>query len=106
MSIELTPIADALVSATKAALRVTAAAYDAEIRDLVSAALDDLKIAGVAADALAAETPDPLIKRAVVTYCKAHFGYDNPDAERFALAYHSLRIHLSLSSEYRQEESA
>ena len=43
---------------------------------------------------------DPLIKRAITTYCKAYFGYDNPEAERFEKAYNAIKLHLMLSSEY------
>ena len=98
-----TPVtSDALLAEVKTALRITSTAYDAEIATLIDAAQDDLKGGGVSCAAVDAGAPDPLIKRAVITYCLANFGMDNPDAERFGLAYHSLKSHLALSSEYKQ----
>jgi len=93
----------AILNDVKVALRVaaTTTAFDGEINDLISAAIDDLKLAGVAADK-AIET-DALIKRAIVTYCKSHFGYDNPDASRFWRSYESLKMHLTLSADYNTE---
>jgi hypothetical protein len=41
-----------------------------------------------------------LIKQAIITYCKANFGWDNPDAERFRQSYESLRNHLALTRNY------
>ena len=98
----VSPAIPALRTVVKLALRITSTTYDDEIDDLLDAALDDLKLVGVSVVALAAADLDPLLKRAVVTYAKAHFGLDNPDAERYMLAYESLRTHLSLSSEYKQ----
>lgn len=92
----------AILDDVKVALRIAATTtdFDGEINDLISAAIDDLKLAGVAADK-AIET-DPLIKRAITTYCKAHYGYDNPDAERFLQSYLMLKMHLSLSVDYTE----
>lgn len=47
------------------------------------------------------EVMDPLIKRAIILYCKAHFGYENPEAERFAESYLMLKVHLALSADYQ-----
>ena len=54
----------------KDALRVSGDDLDDEIDGLIDAAKLDLLIAGVRVD-----DTDPLIKRAVIIYCKAHFGY-------------------------------
>jgi len=85
----------------KAALRIGSAtsAYDEEIEDLIDAAKADLALAGVLEDKL--DTTDPLIRRAIGVYCKAHFGWNNPDAERLQAAYELLKRHLSLSGDYR-----
>ena len=88
----------ALLDDVKIALRISAAttSFNTEINDLISAAQQDLLVAGIKVT----DTSDPLIKRAIVTYCKAHFGYDNPEAERFEKAYNAIKLHLMLSSEY------
>ena len=90
-----------LLADVKPLLRVSAAttAFDTELQDLISAAIDDLKLAGVTAEKAADDT-DSLIRRAVFTYVKANFGWDNPDAERLQTAYNLLKMHLTLSQEY------
>ena len=90
----------AILDDVKVALRIaaTTTAYDGEVGDLIEAAKDDLQLAGIISD----DTTDPLIKRAVITYCKAYFGYDNPDAERFLQSYLMLKMHLSLSVDYTE----
>lgn len=92
----------AILDDVKVALRIAATntAFDGEVGDLIDAAKKDLELAGVAADK-AIET-DPLIKRAITTYCKAHYGYDNPDAERFLESYLMLKRHLALSVDYTE----
>lgn len=89
----------ATLSEVKIALRVSNTALDGEITDLIAAARQDLILSGVLASK-ANSTTDSLIKRAVVTYVKAHFGWDNPEAERFLSAYVMLKQHLTLSQEY------
>lgn len=89
----------------KTALRVTTndKGINKEIQDLIDAARSDLIRAGVSIEKIQAEDNqlDPLIKRAITVYCKANFGYDNPDAERFQQSYDMLRQELSLSGEYK-----
>lgn len=70
---------------------------DEEIQDLIDAAKADLQLSGVHPTKL--KDADPLIKRAITVYCKAHFGYDE-QAERFQRSYDSLKTHLTLSIEY------
>ena len=91
----------ALIDDVKIALRISAtnSSFNTEINDLISAAQRDLLVAGIKVT----DTADPLNKRAIVTYCKAHFGYDNPDADRLIKAYQMLKLHLMLSTEYNTE---
>lgn len=90
----------AILDDIKTALRIATATTDfnGEIQDLIDGAEADLQLAGIAAEKVV--TTDPLIKRAVVAYCKANFGYDNPDADRLQNIYQSLKMHLSLSVDY------
>jgi len=86
-----------LLEIVKKALRVTHNALDdAEIIPLIDAAKKELTIAGVAY----INDADPLIVRYVAAYCKAHFGYDNPEAERFERIANSLKHSLTLITEY------
>ena len=65
-----------MVEKVKRTLRLTKNYFDEDIEDMINAALSDLGIAGV--DNL--DEADPLIIRAVETYCKLHFGEpENPD---------------------------
>lgn len=81
------------------ALRESQGITDTEIQDLIDAAKADLIMAGVATDKV--ENTDPLIKRAIILYCKANYGYEEPKiAERFEQSYLSLKQHLVLSSQY------
>jgi len=84
----------------KAALRISATttAFNTEITDLIATAIADLKLSGVTAES--AIDTDTLIKRAIVTYVKANFGWNNPDTEKLQKSYDMLKQHLTLSTDY------
>lgn len=83
-------------------LRINHNHFKGEIADLIGAAKADLLLGGIS-PAKVHDENDSLIKRAVVTYVKAEFGFDNPDAERLKESYYNLKTHLMLSSEYLGE---
>jgi uncharacterized phage protein (predicted DNA packaging) len=85
----------------KTVLRISNTAFDGEINDLIEAARHDLMLSGVSSVKVIDDS-DPLIKRAVSTYVKSNFGFDNPDADRFQKSYDMLKQHLTLSSEYTE----
>jgi uncharacterized phage protein (predicted DNA packaging) len=89
----------------KTSLRVTTSVFDVEIQDLIDAARVDLIQSGIFSEKANDDT-DPLIKRAITIYCKANFGYDNPDADRFTHSYNMLKQHLSLASDYNGDPYA
>ena len=89
----------AMLDDVKVALRVSHTALNSEITDLIAAARQDLILSGIL-PAKANSDTDALIKRVVITYVKAHFGYDNPDHERLLNAYHQLKLHLTLAGDY------
>lgn len=91
-----------MLSKIKKSLRISNIALDDEIQDLIDAAKADLKLAGV----VNIDETDPLIIRAVTTYVKANFGYDNPDSIKLQQSYEMLRNHLSMSVEYNTEAVA
>ncbi len=92
----------AILADVKKVLRITSDAFDGEINDLIDACKKDLEITGLDKNVIV-ET-DALIKRAIKLYCKAHFGYDNPDYERLIKAYDLLKGHLSISIDYELSE--
>lgn len=92
-----------MLESAKNALRENGNASDAEIQDLIDAAKADLSLSGVHMDKI--NDYDPIIKRAIILYCKAHYGYDDM-GERFAQSYESLKNHLTLSTEYTTGDSS
>jgi hypothetical protein len=89
----------AMLDDVKIALRVSHTALDTEISDLIAAARQDLLLSGVLSTKTNSNT-DPLVKRVIVTYVKAHFGFDNSDHERLVMAYEKLKAHLTLAGDY------
>ena len=83
----------------KLSLRISNTAYDVEISDLIESARSDLILSGVT-DTKANSDTDALIKRAILVYVKANFGWANVDAERLQRSYDMLRNHLTMSVEY------
>ena len=84
-----------MLTATKLALRITTNAFDAELNDLINAGLMDLGIAGVTEN----DTDDELIRRAVITYCKLHFG--EPDQyDKLKASYDEQKAQLSMATGY------
>lgn len=84
-----------MLEKVKLTLRITTTAFDGEIEDLISAALADLGIAGVITE----EQDDPLITRAVITFCKANFG--EPDEyDRLKAAYDEQKAQLQMATGY------
>ena len=73
----------------KMALRITTTAYDSELTYLIAAAKLDLGIAGV----VVPETLDAIVERAIITYCKLHFGIPD-DAERLQRSYDEQKAQL------------
>jgi uncharacterized phage protein (predicted DNA packaging) len=89
----------AMLDDVKVALRIAHSATDTEINDLIAAARQDLILSGVVASKANSNT-DALVKRAINTYVKAHYGIDNPDHERLVMAFEKLKTHLTLSGDY------
>ena len=79
-------------------LRISSDVFDeAEIQPLIDAALAELRRRGVVNQ----PADDPLIFRAVIFYCKAHFGFDK-DGTRYEAAFDKLADALALSGEYNK----
>lgn len=80
----------------KLALRITASVFDAELTGLIDAAISDLMLAGVQADL---KRDDPLVERAVITYCKANFG-EADQYDRLKAAYDEQKAQLMSATGY------
>lgn len=77
----------ALLDDVKVMLRVTSTLTDSDVQTCIDAAFADMARVGVRSDLLDEDEPAPLVKMAVVLYCKAHYGYDNDEAPRFSESY-------------------
>lgn len=87
-----------MLDAVKKACRVTAAAYDDELTDLIAAAKADLTLAGVAQGRANDET-DPLIRRAVKTFCRMNFGAPE-NYDKLKASYDEQKAQLQGAQDY------
>ena len=84
-----------MLEKVKMALRITTNAYNEELNDLISAAQTDLGIAGV----VLPDTLDAICQRAIITYCKLHFG-EPDDYDRLKASYDEQKAQLSMATGY------
>lgn len=84
-----------MLEKVRLALRITTTAFDSELTDLINAAYVDLGIAGVENK----EETDPIIIRAVATYCRMNFG-EVSDYDRLKASYDEQKAQLSMASDY------
>lgn len=85
-----------MLEKVKLALRIKTYKLDDEIDDLIAACKVDLSISGVKK----IEVTDPIIQRAIILYCKASFGLDNKDSEKYQKSYELLKQSLKLCGDY------
>lgn len=84
-----------MLDMVKLALRITTDAFDDELNELIEAAQLDLGIAGVDIP----DEIDAIVSRAIVTYCKIHFG--EPDQyDRLKASYDEQKAQLSMATGY------
>lgn len=92
----------ALIDDIRKSLRLTTDALDSEVQMLADSALYDMERVGVDPDLLSVDDEgsleNPFVKNAVTCYCKAHFGYDNAEADRFDESYRRIVCDLLNSS--------
>lgn len=77
-------------------LRISHGSMDNEVLDLIESAKMQMGISGIK---VISDT-DALTKRAIILYCKANFGLDNKDSDKYQLRFDSLIIHMSMCPEY------
>lgn len=88
-----------MLAKVKTALGIVTNAYDAELTSLITAAQLDLGLAGVVLPA----NLDALCERAIITYCKFHFG-SLPDGEydRTKRSYDEQKAQLMMGTGYTE----
>ena len=82
-----------MINQVKRALRITTDVFDDEIGDMIDAAIADMGIAGVTNDNIG----DPLVRQAVITYCKCHFGQPD-DYDRLKASYDEQKAQMSMAT--------
>ena len=87
-----------MLESIKLALRINSSVFDTEINDLIESAKLDMKISGI----VKINETDPLIQQAIKIYCKANFGVDNKDSEKYQKSYDMLKQHLALCGDYNE----
>lgn len=85
-----------MLEKVKLALRITTGDFDEELSDLIAAACADLGIVGVNASTI---MNDSLIIRAVITYCRIHFG-EPEDYDRLKKSYDEQKAQLISATGY------
>ena len=90
-----------MLEEVKKLLRVTGTAFNDEINGLIDECKEDLRLSGVRSETI--DESDVMIKRAIRTYCKANFGFENADKDGLLKSYESLKSHLIISTDYGVE---
>jgi len=91
----------ALLDDVKMACRVTTDTFDSELSDLIQAGFADIGITDVRSSLLTEATCPPLIKRALLTYCRMNFGVlEDSVYDRFKASYDEQKAQLLMSTEY------
>ena len=85
----------ATLDKVKKGLRIKTTAYDEELADLITAAQQDLGIAGV----VVPESLDEIVTRAIITFCKMSFGLPE-DYDRLKKSYDEQKAQLVTATGY------
>lgn len=89
-----------ILAKAKLALRITTAAFDEEIGDLIDAAFDTLKTRGVLIDR---NSVRPMELRAILTYVKLNFG-EPEHASRLKASWEEQMAQLMTTTGYTDWE--
>lgn len=87
-----------MLDLVKMALRITTDAFDNELQQLIDSALIDLGFGGAISEVLT-EDGDPVVKQAVITYCKMNFGLPE-DYDRLKRSYDEQKAQLGTATNY------
>lgn len=100
-----------MLAKVKLAKRISTTVFDSELLDLIAAAIADIRHAGVEFEVTEVKADgtvtdysitDPLISRAVVTYCVMNFG-DPENYDRLKASYDEQKGQLRESFAYGME---
>lgn len=83
-----------MLDKVKMALRITTDAFNDELNDLIAFALADMHLIGIVG-----VEADPLIRKAVITYCRMNFGAP-ADYDKLKASYDEQKAQLQIASGY------
>lgn len=92
-----------MLDKVKLALLISTEDFDDELEDLIGAAFIDLNIGDVDPDVTVIETTDPVIIRAVCSYCGYQFELMHGTLQRseaFKKSYDEQKAQLSMATNY------
>lgn len=87
-----------MLDLVKKALRITTDAFDVELQQLIDSALIDIGFGGAVSEVLT-EDGDPIVKQAIITYCKMNFGLPE-DYDRLKRSYDEQKAQLGTATGY------
>ena len=96
-----------MLDKVKLALLISSDDFDDELNDLISGAFIDLNLGDVSEDVTVSTTTDPLIIRAVCSYCGYHFELEHGAlnrADSFKRAYDEQKAQLGMATGYTDWE--
>lgn len=98
-----------MLEKVKHALRITIDVFNPELLDLIQAAINDLMIVGAEFEVIPIEqlddgiydyeVPNPLVRRAIITYCKMNFG-EPSDYEQLKASYDEQKAQMRENSQF------
>lgn len=104
-----------MLSKVKLAKRISTTVFDAELLDLIAAAIADLQLIGITFTVTTVTgqggavsdyvVSDPLVSRAIVTYCVMNFGSPE-DYDRLKRSYDEQKGQLRETSGYGLKDAA
>ena len=92
-----------MLEKVKAALRLTVNVYDEELMDLIQSAMFDLKLVGINSERVESGDLDPLVRRAIITYCRFQFGSPS-DYDKLKASYDEQKAQLISATGYGMKE--
>ena len=92
---------EALLTKVKLALRIAGNDFDTELTGLINAAMLDLGLAGIVSH-IDTTSVNALTERAIITYCKVHFGDANgvEEFDRLKASYDEQKAQLQMATGY------
>jgi hypothetical protein len=85
-----------MLNKVKTALRITNNKFDEQISDLIQSAIKDL---GIVAEVV--NPKDALVREAIITYCRLHFGQPD-DYDRLERSYWEQKAQLRANPNYKE----